>query len=45
METNIQKIARLEKENAELRKELDRYKAQEVSDGFVRSLTAGYERK
>ena len=45
MESDTQKIARLEKENAELKKELAQYKAQEVSDSFVRSLTAGYERK
>lgn len=45
MESDTQKIARLEKENAELKKQLAQYQAQEVSNAFVQSLTAGYERK
>ena len=35
----------LELENAQLRAELEQLKSQDISDEFIRSLTAGYERK
>ena len=35
----------LELEVAKLRAELEQLKAQDVSDAFIQSLTAGYERK